>query len=74
MEGRPDRMPGIVKQEPNRVGAIQFVAPTLVEGTLREGFRFYNRLTYPFARAVFQTFLVAGCTHSTTATAASPAS
>lgn len=59
MEGRPDRMPGAFKQEPNRVGAIQFVAPTLVEGTLREGFKFYNRLTYPFARAVFQMFLVA---------------
>jgi len=59
MEGRPERMPGVFKQEPNRVGAIQFVAPTLVEGTLREGFRFYNRLTYPFARAVFQMFLVA---------------
>jgi Fic family protein len=58
MEGRPDRMPGAFKQ-PNRVGAIQFVAPTLVEGTLREAFTFYNRLTYPFARAVFQMFLVA---------------
>ena len=59
MGGRPARMPGVFKHEPNRVGAVQFVAPTLVEGTLREGFKFYNRLTYPFPRAIFQMFLVA---------------
>lgn len=58
LEGRPDRQPGVFKQEANRVGNIEFVAPTLVEGTLREGLRFYRRLTYPFARAVFQMFLV----------------
>lgn len=59
MEGRRDKNPGAFKQEPNRVGAIQFVAPDLVEGTLREGFRIYSGLTHPFARAVFQMFLVA---------------
>ena len=56
--GRPDKQPGVFKEEPNRVGNIPFVAPALVEGTLREGFRFYRRLAYPFARAVFQMFLV----------------
>jgi len=58
MEGRPDRHPGVFKRETNRVGNVQFVAPTLVEGTLREGFNVYRRLAAPFARAVFQTFLV----------------
>ena len=58
MEGREDKHPGAFKSKPNRVGDIDFVAPTLVEGTLREGFDYYRRLTYPFARAVFQTFLV----------------
>ncbi|HKI92199.1 MAG TPA: Fic family protein [Gaiellaceae bacterium] len=58
LEGRPEKHPGVFKAEANRVGNVQFVAPTLVEGTLREGFGFYRRLTSPFARAVFQMFLV----------------
>jgi len=58
MEGREDKHPGVFKSKPNRVGDIEFVTPTLVEGTLREGFDHYRRLTYPFARAVFQMFLV----------------
>lgn len=58
LEGRPDKQPGVFKQEANRVGNIQFVVPTLVEGTLREGFRYYRRLAYPFARALFQMFLI----------------
>jgi len=58
LEGRPAKQPGVFKTEANRVGNVQFVAPTLLEGTLREGFRFYRRLTSPFARAVFQMFLV----------------
>ena len=56
--GRPDKQPGVFKQEANRVGNVQFVTPALVEGTLREGFRFHRRLAYPFARAVFQMFLI----------------
>lgn len=58
LEGRPDKHPGVFKTEANRVGNVEFVAPTLVEGTLREGFSFYRRLTSAFARAVFQMFLV----------------
>jgi hypothetical protein len=58
LEGRPDKHPGIFKSGANRVGNVEFVAPTLVEGTLREGFDFYRRLASPFARAVFQMFLV----------------
>lgn len=58
LDGRPDKQPGVFKTDANRVGAVEFVAPSLVEGTLREGFRYYRRLAYPFARAVFQMFLV----------------
>lgn len=58
LEGRPEKQPGAFKTEANRVGSVQFVAPTLVEGTLREGFGFYRRLTSPFARAVYQMFLI----------------
>ncbi len=58
LEGRPDKHPGVFKGEANRVGNVEFVAPTLTEGTLREGFEFYRRLASPFARAVFQMFLV----------------
>lgn len=58
LEGRPEKHPGGFKTEANRVGGVEFVAPPLVEGTLREGFAFYRRLTSAFARAVFQMFLV----------------
>jgi len=58
LEGRPDKQPGRFKEETNRAGNVQFVAPALVEGTLREGFAYYRRLAYPFARAVFQMFLI----------------
>ena len=46
------------ESQTNRVGNVEFVAPTLVEGTLRRGFSFYRRLTSPFARAVFHMFVV----------------
>jgi Fic family protein len=58
LEGRPDRQPGVFKSTANRAGSVEFVAPTLVEGTLHEGFHLYRRLTYPFARAAFLMFLV----------------
>ena len=58
LEGRPEKHPGVFKIAPNRVGNVDFVAPTLVEGTLRQGFNFYRRLTSPFARAAFQMFLI----------------
>ena len=58
LEGRPEKHPGVLKVASNRVGAVEFVAPILVEGTLHEGFGFYRRLASPLARAVFQMFLV----------------
>ena len=59
MEGRPDKMPGQYKSDPNRAGATMFVAPDLVRGTLERGFKVYRSLETPFQRAVFMMFLVA---------------
>jgi hypothetical protein len=59
MEGRPDKGPGRFKERANRAGAAVFVAPRLVEGTLRVGFDVARSLLDPFARAVFMMFLVA---------------
>ena len=58
MEGRPEKAPGEFKNRPNQVGALIFVAPEDVHGTLIEGFRIYDRLTEPLHRAIFMMFLV----------------
>jgi hypothetical protein len=58
LEGRPDKSPGRFKADPNRAGSTLFVAPDLVEGTLRQGFEIYRGLTSPLQRAIFMTFLV----------------
>lgn len=58
MRERPDIGPGRWKTEPNRAGSTNFVDPERVEGTLREGFRFYDSLPPGFARACFAMFLV----------------
>lgn len=55
---RPEVGPGTFKVEANRAGSTDFVDPTLVEGTLREGFRFYDSLPAGFHRAIFAMFLV----------------
>ncbi|HVE68556.1 MAG TPA: Fic family protein [Solirubrobacteraceae bacterium] len=55
---RPDIGPGQWKQRPNQVGGRLFVAPELVEGTLRESYRIYGSLPAGFARAAFAMFLV----------------
>lgn len=59
LEGRPALNPGDFKSRPNRAGDTVFVAPDLVEGTLREGWSFYEALEPGFARAVFSMFAVA---------------
>ncbi len=51
--------PGEWKQRSNRVGGREFVSPHLVEGTLREAYRYYASLAPGFARAAFAMFLVA---------------
>ncbi|UZN03983.1 Fic family protein [Cellulomonas sp. S1-8] len=58
MEGRPAAGPGRFKDRANRAGVTEFVAPHLVEGTLREGWRLADGLLDPFARAVYAMFLV----------------
>lgn len=59
MGGRPETRPGEFKSLPNRAGATVFVAPSLVRGTLEQGFGHCRSLETPFQRAVFAMFLVA---------------
>lgn len=58
MEGRPEVAPGEFKTRANRAGSTEFVAPELVEGTLRQGFETGAELVDPFARAVYMMFLI----------------
>ena len=58
MAGRPEAHPGEFKGLENRAGATVFVAPTMVEGTLREGLARAAALRDPFARAAFMMFLI----------------
>jgi hypothetical protein len=55
---RPEASPGRFKERANRAGSTDFVAPDLVEGTLRRGFELAEKLVSPFARAVYMMFLV----------------
>jgi fido (protein-threonine AMPylation protein) len=55
---RPEIGPGRWKQLNNRVGGHEFVDHRLVEGTLRQAFRFYASLPAGFARAAFAMYLV----------------
>lgn len=53
MAGRPDKNPGEWKTKSNQVGGYQFVAPELVEGTLRKGLAGIARLDPGIARALY---------------------
>ena len=57
--GRPEMTPGEWKQKNNQVGAVVFVEPQLVEGTLRQGFELAPTVPAGFRRALFMMFLVA---------------
>lgn len=59
MHGRPEVNPGEFKTAANQAGSTIFVAPDLVEGTLRKGFQWLQGLTTPFQRAVYMMFLIA---------------
>lgn len=59
LAGRPDHGPGTWKREPNQAGSYDFVHPDLIETTLAAGFGYRDRLTSPFAKALFMFFLVA---------------
>lgn len=58
LEGRPDKLPGQYKEKPNVAGMTRFVAPSLVKGTLRQGFELYKGLVDPFARAIAMMFFI----------------
>lgn len=58
MMGRPDKRPGRFKEKANQAGSYIFVAPTLVEGTLVEGYKRLADLPPGFARAAFELFLI----------------
>lgn len=59
MQGRPEMSPGEFKTVANRAGSTIFVAPELVQGTLRQGFKWLQALQSPFHRAVYMMFLIA---------------
>lgn len=59
LDARPEAAPGQFKDRPNQAGSTLFVAPDLVEPTLRAGFEAGRGLLDPFARALFMMFLVA---------------
>ncbi len=58
MSGRPDLNPGIFKHKNNHAGNTFFVDYRLVEGTLRYGFRYFQLLKEPLAKAIYMMFLV----------------
>jgi Fic family protein len=57
LAGRPDFEPGIFKTKKNRAGNTEFVEPSLVEGTLRFGFKLYTALADPMAKAIYMMFI-----------------
>ena len=58
LERRPQARPGQFKTRQNQAGGTSFVHPDVVEGTLREGFRYRDVLPPGLARAIFMMFLV----------------
>ena len=58
MAAQPDRYPGMFKMQNNHAGDTHFVDCTLVRGTLRKGFEYYQALEHPFAKAVFMLFMI----------------
>ena len=50
MRGRPAKRPGELKTVANRAEATVFVHPTLVRGTLREGYALVRALEHPRPR------------------------
>ncbi len=59
LAGRPDKRPGRFKHLGNRAGSTEFVAPDLVEGTLRSAFDAAAPLADPFQRAAYMMFVIA---------------
>ena len=59
MAGRPDKRPGLFKEEANRAGNTRFVEPARVEGTLTQGFEMSRLIRTAFGRAAYLMYLVA---------------
>jgi hypothetical protein len=58
MRSRLDKNPGEWKDQNNQAGATVFVDPTVVQGTLREGFARIAALEDPLARALMTMFVI----------------
>jgi len=59
MSGRAEEVnAGEFKNQNNRAGNTEFVDHTLVEGTLRQGFKYYAALNDPMAKAIFVMFMI----------------
>ena len=59
MSGRAEEVnAGEFKSQNNRAGNTEFVDFTLVEGTLKQGFKYYAALNDPMAKAVFMMFMI----------------
>lgn len=58
MKERPEKRPGLFKEEVNRVGNTIFVAPTAVLGTFRRGFEIYQTVKEGMPRALFMMSLI----------------
>ena len=58
MSGRPELNPGLFKQINNQAGSTVFVDYRHVEGTLQYGFRYFQLLKEPLAKAIYMMFLI----------------
>ena len=58
LEARRFKNPGEFKNKNNRAGETYFVDFTMVRGTLKKGFEFYQALRDSFSRAAFIMFLI----------------
>ena len=59
MLGRAEEVnAGEFKRKNNQAGNTEFVDFTLVEGTLKQGFKYYTALNDPMAKAIFMMFMV----------------
>lgn len=59
MAGRAEEVnAGVFKNQNNRAEDTEFVDYTLVEGTLRQGFKYYAALTDPMAKAIYIMFMI----------------
>ena len=58
LQGRPDKHPGEFKELANQAGQTLFVEPSLVLGTLRQGFELARAIRSALGRAAFLMFLI----------------